>query len=343
MVPDQSNLHLYSDFADGQPPSSELARRQDKCNEKRQQETKKYKLALTEASLLHKEVCHGDKNIVPIFWGVTREQDRCQICGSVEDPLDSLLLCDQCDTPWHMQCLKPPLRRVPDGDWFCPDCVGRVVRRTSVLDELYSLRDQAGVIKLKRPRSGTDMVAALDVPPPSAYQDVASGGGTEARRYRTKRKDKQSLLNHDDFSLLFAVSQQYRPLPCVHDAPPGDTCTCSELNSNNSHLSLLFTLYSDLAKSPRSNNGDLDVDIDIDDAVNSDVDDSETVAAPATPPPLIPSVPPIVSSPVLHPPAAPTFHRAFPLSLATNFISFCDACTGPPGSHVVPGCKHRRA
>lgn len=232
MVPDQSNLHLYSEFSDGLPPSSDLARRQDKCNEKRQQEAKKYKLALSEASLLHKEVMHGDKNIVPIFWGMTREQDRCQICGSVEDPLDSLLLCDQCDTPWHMECLKPPLRKVPDGDWFCPDCVGRVARRTAVLDELYSLRDQAGFVKLKRSRSGTEIVPALDAPSPCEHQEVASGVVTEARRCRKKRKYKQTLLNHDDFNLLFSISQQYRPLPCVHDAPPDDACTCSALNSN---------------------------------------------------------------------------------------------------------------
>lgn len=28
----------------------------------------------------------------------------------------------QCDTPYHLACLDPPLDAVPDGEWFCTDC-----------------------------------------------------------------------------------------------------------------------------------------------------------------------------------------------------------------------------
>ncbi|KXN84132.1 hypothetical protein AN958_00402 [Leucoagaricus sp. SymC.cos] len=35
------------------------------------------------------------------------------------DPLE----CDKCDAPWHLKCLKPPLSAVPDGEWFCPQCL----------------------------------------------------------------------------------------------------------------------------------------------------------------------------------------------------------------------------
>ena len=220
LVPDACNLHLYSEFADGQPPLSESLRPKDKLSEKRQQEAKKYKLALAEVSLLHKEVTCGDKNIVPIFWGVTREQDRCQICGSVEDPLDSLLLCDQCDTPWHMECLRPALVTVPDGDWFCPDCNGRVARRSAVLDELYSLRDQVGLVKVKRPRAGRDADAAPEAAVTPETPHISISGGKDTQRRKRKNKDLQLLSTHDDFNLLFAASQRYRPLPCAHDAPP---------------------------------------------------------------------------------------------------------------------------
>jgi hypothetical protein len=34
-----------------------------------------------------------------------------------------IILCDRCDSGWHMFCLSPPLERVPQGDWFCPTCV----------------------------------------------------------------------------------------------------------------------------------------------------------------------------------------------------------------------------
>ncbi len=34
-----------------------------------------------------------------------------------------MLLCDACDSGFHVSCLSPPLDRVPDGSWFCPRCV----------------------------------------------------------------------------------------------------------------------------------------------------------------------------------------------------------------------------
>ncbi|CAM6093487.1 unnamed protein product [Calypogeia fissa] len=45
----------------------------------------------------------------------------CMVCKEV--PLDDcVLLCCSCSSPWHMQCLNPPLKSVPVGDWSCPDC-----------------------------------------------------------------------------------------------------------------------------------------------------------------------------------------------------------------------------
>lgn len=33
-----------------------------------------------------------------------------------------MLLCDGCDRGHHMYCLKPKLKNVPSGDWYCSDC-----------------------------------------------------------------------------------------------------------------------------------------------------------------------------------------------------------------------------
>lgn len=29
----------------------------------------------------------------------------------------------QCDKAYHHTCLTPPLAAIPDGEWFCPECV----------------------------------------------------------------------------------------------------------------------------------------------------------------------------------------------------------------------------
>ena len=45
----------------------------------------------------------------------------CCVCSKTDRP-ESLLLCDDCDDAYHLECLKPVLLAVPDGDWYCPLC-----------------------------------------------------------------------------------------------------------------------------------------------------------------------------------------------------------------------------
>jgi len=33
-----------------------------------------------------------------------------------------MLLCDSCDDGYHIFCLKPPLQKIPEGDWSCRTC-----------------------------------------------------------------------------------------------------------------------------------------------------------------------------------------------------------------------------
>ncbi|XP_046981983.1 E3 ubiquitin-protein ligase UHRF1-like [Schistocerca americana] len=46
----------------------------------------------------------------------------CQVCGKKNEP-SKQIMCDECDSPYHIWCLTPPLEEIPDVDeWFCPDC-----------------------------------------------------------------------------------------------------------------------------------------------------------------------------------------------------------------------------
>jgi uncharacterized Zn finger protein (UPF0148 family) len=45
----------------------------------------------------------------------------CYICSKSERP-EVLLLCDGCNDAYHLECLRPILLSIPDGDWFCPLC-----------------------------------------------------------------------------------------------------------------------------------------------------------------------------------------------------------------------------
>ncbi|KAK3092925.1 hypothetical protein FSP39_008962 [Pinctada imbricata] len=56
-----------------------------------------------------------------IFWDKSALHARCKICRRKGDA-DQMLLCDLCDRGHHMYCLKPKIKSVPKGDWYCPDC-----------------------------------------------------------------------------------------------------------------------------------------------------------------------------------------------------------------------------
>jgi len=50
------------------------------------------------------------------------DDTACEKCGSRDQP-KVMLLCDGCDSGYHIHCLDPPLTRIPRGRWFCPACV----------------------------------------------------------------------------------------------------------------------------------------------------------------------------------------------------------------------------
>jgi len=47
--------------------------------------------------------------------------DHCAICSEG----GNLLICDGCESEWHMECTKPALKTVPEGRWECDVCVDR--------------------------------------------------------------------------------------------------------------------------------------------------------------------------------------------------------------------------
>ena len=42
-----------------------------------------------------------------------------------------MLLCDDCDTGYHLGCLNPPLKSVPSGSWYCPKCARKKSKKVS--------------------------------------------------------------------------------------------------------------------------------------------------------------------------------------------------------------------
>jgi len=61
------------------------------------------------------------------MWDKSVQNARCRVCRRKGDE-EQMLLCDGCDRGFHMYCLKPALKNVPKGKWFCVDCKPLVMK-----------------------------------------------------------------------------------------------------------------------------------------------------------------------------------------------------------------------
>jgi len=59
------------------------------------------------------------------------EEEECRVCFRAGGGV--MVECDECLGGFHLRCVRPPLRRVPEGDWACPYCeaerAGKAVER----------------------------------------------------------------------------------------------------------------------------------------------------------------------------------------------------------------------
>ncbi|GMY16291.1 origin of replication complex subunit 1B-like [Fagus crenata] len=51
------------------------------------------------------------------------EMEECRVCFKARRAV--MIECDDCLGGFHLKCLKPPLRAVPEGDWICGFCEAR--------------------------------------------------------------------------------------------------------------------------------------------------------------------------------------------------------------------------
>ncbi|XP_033735417.1 bromodomain adjacent to zinc finger domain protein 1A-like [Pecten maximus] len=77
-----------------------------------------------------------------IAWSKSALHARCRICRRKGDA-EQMLLCDMCDRGHHMYCLKPRLKNVPSGDWYCPDCKPKETKRSPLKNRRRTFSEQS--------------------------------------------------------------------------------------------------------------------------------------------------------------------------------------------------------
>merc|ERR1711862_596428 len=80
-----------------------------------------------------------------IVWSKSILNTKCKVCRRKTDS-DNMLLCDSCDNGYHTYCLKPKLKTIPSGDWYCPECKPkeRVRSPKKKVRKSFSLHEEVG-------------------------------------------------------------------------------------------------------------------------------------------------------------------------------------------------------
>lgn len=82
-----------------------------------------------------------------IAWDRSIMKANCQFCQSGDNE-DQLLLCDGCDKGYHTYCFKPAMDTIPEGDWYCTECLNKATGETKCI-----------VCSKKTSSSGTKLVS----------------------------------------------------------------------------------------------------------------------------------------------------------------------------------------
>lgn len=102
---------------------------------------------------------HIPVEITPREEQVQEDPTFCEVCHQC-DREDRMLLCDSCDSGYHLECLTPPMNEVPMEEWFCPECSQNSQNDAEAveidLDEISDLMEEARRLGVSywRSRSG---------------------------------------------------------------------------------------------------------------------------------------------------------------------------------------------
>ena len=95
-----------------------------------------------------------------------------------------MLLCDGCDNGYHTYCTVPPIEVVPEGDWFCKDCLGEGKEATTPASA-GSKKGSVNRAKKKRSRWSSGVV------PSASYKKKLAAEKAKKKLLESDAEDKE--------------------------------------------------------------------------------------------------------------------------------------------------------
>nr|XP_019010360.1 uncharacterized protein I206_04829 [Kwoniella pini CBS 10737]OCF49141.1 hypothetical protein I206_04829 [Kwoniella pini CBS 10737] len=125
----------------------------------------------------------------------------CLGCNESKD--DDPMECEKCDSPYHPECLTPPLDEPPEGEWFCPACT---IQANAGPDEPFEPLHIDGPKPKKKAPAPTSITNTTDLttstrlvtPKPESTRSNTPRGTPVS----SKRKGSESLQGEPSFFLM---------------------------------------------------------------------------------------------------------------------------------------------
>ncbi|XP_022222866.2 serine/arginine repetitive matrix protein 2 [Drosophila obscura] len=125
---------------------------------------------------------------------------NCEICHSPERE-DVMLLCDSCNQGYHMDCLEPALSEIPEGSWYCDECIDSNDENS---DDNLDLAEDLNML----------------------YEDIRGMGLPETRlRVREVQQQPRILRTRQNERIRAAVLRRTRAATSAEAASSGSTTT----------------------------------------------------------------------------------------------------------------------
>uniref|UniRef100_A0A182W2T5 Bromodomain adjacent to zinc finger domain protein 1A n=1 Tax=Anopheles minimus TaxID=112268 RepID=A0A182W2T5_9DIPT len=147
-----------------------------------------------------------------IRWSRSIERIVCIVCRLKGDA-SVTLLCDECNRACHMYCLKPKLKKIPEGDWFCMQCRPK--------DHEQKIKYSAGRRKLTQAMSYNNSDAD-DSQEENENDDSENGSGStyevSESEVETSSSD-QEYDSEDEEDITLADADNIKPKIVIHKKP----------------------------------------------------------------------------------------------------------------------------
>lgn len=127
----------------------------------------------------------------------------CKICGHTDATLN-MLICDNCEDAFHVSCLNPRMKKIPDDEWFCYSCLKKkckIPKETGTRRRSLSIASEMGKCRNTLTKGDSNPIASMlrDTEPYTMGVRVGKG-------FQAEVPDWSGPMMMYVFSLIFKFS-----------------------------------------------------------------------------------------------------------------------------------------